>query len=98
LLASSGSDWESDSSHRRSVTGTIILLSGAAVIYTTKYKKAVALSSTEAEFVSALDAGKTALYMRTLLADLGFQQENPTKLFIDNATLRCYNGVKAITN
>jgi Reverse transcriptase (RNA-dependent DNA polymerase) len=84
LLAYSDSDWGSDSSHRRSVTGTIILLSGAAVIYTTKYQKAVALSSTEAEFVSASDAGKTALYMRTLLADLGFQQNNPTKLFIDN--------------
>ena len=62
LLAYSDSDWGSDSSHRRSVTGTIILLSGTAVIYTTKYQKAVALSSTEAEFVSASDAGKTALH------------------------------------
>ena len=30
------------------------------------------------------DTGKTALYIRTLLTDLGFQQSNPTKLLIDN--------------
>ena len=84
LLAYSDSDWGSDASHRRSVTGTIILLSGAAVLYSTKYQKAVALSSTEAEFVAASDTGKTALYLRTILADLGFEQTNPTRLLIDN--------------
>ncbi|KAI2502314.1 hypothetical protein MHU86_12118 [Fragilaria crotonensis] len=84
LLAYSDSDWGSDASHRRSVTGTIILLSGAAVLYSTKYQKAVALSSTEAEFVAASDTGKTAIYMRTILSDLGFSQDNPTQLLIDN--------------
>ena len=84
ILAYSDSDWGSDTTHRRSVTGTIILLAGAAVLYSTKYQKAVALSSTEAEFVSASDTGKTALYIRTLLTDLGFLQSSPTKLLIDN--------------
>ena len=85
LLAYSDSDWGSDASHRRSVTGSIILLSGAAVLYyTTKYQKAVALSSTEAEFVSASDTGKAAIYLRTILSDLGFAQTNPTRLLIDN--------------
>ena len=84
ILAYSDSDWGFDTTHRRSVTGTIILLAGAAVLYSTKYQKAVALSSTEAEFVSASDTDKTALYIRTLLTDLGFQQSSPTKPFIDN--------------
>ena len=84
LLAYSDSDWGSDASHCRSVTGTIILLSGAAVLYTTRYQKAVALSSTEAEFVSASEAGKMAIYMRTLLNDLGLTQREPTTLMIDN--------------
>ena len=77
--------WGSDASHRRSVTGIIILLAGAAgVLYVTQYQKAVALSSTEAEFVAASDAGKRALYMRTLLTDLGLLQDNPTQILIDN--------------
>ena len=84
LLSYSDSDWGSDASHRRSVTGTIILLSGAAVLYSTKYQKAIALSSTEAEFVAASDTGKATIYMRTILADLGFEQDNPTQLLIDN--------------
>jgi hypothetical protein len=83
LLAYSDSDWGSDASHQRSVTGTIILLSGAAVLYSTKYQKGVALSSSnEAEFVAALDTGRTAIYMRTIFSDLGFSQDNPTQILI----------------
>jgi Reverse transcriptase (RNA-dependent DNA polymerase) len=84
LLAYSDSDWGSDVSHRRSVSGTVILLSGAAVLYGTKFQKAIALSSTEAEFVSASDTGKYALYLRSILTDLGFAQSDPTTLLIDN--------------
>ena len=71
LLVYSDSDWGSDATHRRSVTGIIILLAGAAVLYLTHYQRAIALSSTEAEFVAASKAGKHALYMRSLLMDLG---------------------------
>jgi hypothetical protein len=74
-----------DTSHRRSVSGILIMVAGAAVVYKTNYQKAVALSSTEAEFVSASDAGKMALYVRSLLHDLGFSQTHaPTPLHIDN--------------
>ena len=66
------------------MSGTIILLSGAAVLYSTKFQKAIALSSTETEFVSASDAGKYALYLRSILTDLGFSQSDPTTLLIDN--------------
>ena len=84
-LAFSDSDWGADTLHRRSVSGIIIMVAGAAVVYKTHYQKAVALSSTEAEFVSASDAGKMALYIRSLLHDLGFSQAHtPTPLYIDN--------------
>ena len=83
-LAFSDSDWGADTTHRRSVSGIIITVAGAAVVYKTHYQKAVALSSTEAEFVSASDAGKMAIYVRSLLHDLGFLQTIPTPLYIDN--------------
>ena len=66
-IAFSDSDWGADTSHRRSVSGILIMVAGAAVVYKTNYQKAVALSSTEAEFVSASDAGKLALYVGPLL-------------------------------
>jgi hypothetical protein len=83
LSVYSDSDWGSDTTHRHSVSGTIILLSGAAVLYSTKFQKAIALSSTEAEFVSASDAGKYARYLRSILTDLGYDQSDPTTLLID---------------
>ena len=83
-IAYSDSDWGADTSHRRSVTGIIIMVAGAAVVYKTHYQRAVALSSTEAEFVSASDAGKMALYIRSLLHDLGLEQNHSTPLRIDN--------------
>ena len=50
-----------------------------------EFQKAIAFSSTEAEFVSASDAGKHArLYLRSILTDLGFTQSDPTTLLIDN--------------
>ena len=66
------------------MSGTVILLSGAAVLYSTKFQKAIALSSTEAEFVSASDTGRYALYLCSILTDLGFDQSDPTTLLIDN--------------
>ena len=62
----------------------MILLSGAAVLYSNKFQKAIALSSTEAEFVSASETGKYALNFRSLLTDLGFTQLDPTTHLIDN--------------
>ena len=63
----------------------IILLCGAAIIFKTFYQKSVALSSsTEAEFVSASDAGKMILYIRSILIELGFDLSTPTKLYVDN--------------
>ena len=60
------------------------MVTGAAVVYKTHYQKAVALSSTEAEFVSASDAGKMALYIQSLLTDLGFSHSAPIPLQIGN--------------
>lgn len=81
----SDSDWGSDVSHRRSVSGMVIMLSGAAVVYKTKFQQAVALSSTEAEFVSAADTGKMILYVRSILMDLGLLVDGPTDLHVDNS-------------
>ena len=70
--------------HRRSVTGMIGKLAGGTITYKTKFQDTVALSSTEAEFIAACDAGKTCLYIRSILDDLGIAQEEATILYEDN--------------
>lgn len=73
-----------DSKTRRSVTGTVFTLCGAAVAFRSKLQAVVATSSTEAEFIAAVRATKTAKYLRSVLAELGFPQTGPTILYEDN--------------
>ena len=79
------SDWGSDRVHRRSVTGMTHQLAGGTIAYKSKFQTTIALSSTEAEFTAAADAGKTILYLRSILTELGYPQLQPTTLFEDNA-------------
>jgi hypothetical protein len=78
------SDWGGDTSHRRSVTGLILRLAGGTILYKTKYQDTVSLSTTEAEFTAAVDAGKAILYVRSILDEINVPQEEATTLFIDN--------------
>jgi hypothetical protein len=78
------SDWGSDRTHRRSVTGLVVMLAGGVIAYKSKYQATIALSSTEAEFTAASEAGKTILYLRSILHELGFSQYLPTVMFEDN--------------
>jgi hypothetical protein len=56
------SDWGGDMTHQRSVTGLILWLAGGTILYKTKYQDTVSLSTTEAEFTAACNAGKANLY------------------------------------
>jgi hypothetical protein len=86
------SDWGSDRQHRRSISGIVFMLAGAAIFYKTRYQPTVALSSTEAEFAAAADSGKAALYLRSILHELGVDQLLPTVIYEDN------NGARLMTN
>ena len=44
----------------------------------------VSLSTSEAEFVAASQAGQKALYLRETLKDFGYQQKNSTEMYEDN--------------
>jgi hypothetical protein len=43
-----------------------------------------ATSSTEAEFLAAVEAAKIAKYLRFILRELGFSQDGPTPIYEDN--------------
>ena len=76
--------YANDLAKRRSTTGYVFTYSGGAVVYRSKTQSLTALSSTEAEFIAAVTAAKTAKYIRSVLADLGFKQLNPTTIYEDN--------------
>ena len=70
---------------RRSTTGFIILMAGAAIAWLSKRQALVTLSTAEAEFVSATRCAQEISFLRMLLDYLGFTQTEPTVIFEDNA-------------
>ena len=55
-----------------------------AVTWQSKRQPTVALSSTEAEYMAGCQAAKEAVWLRALLKDLGYQQQDATVLYGDN--------------
>ena len=61
-----------------------LCFAGAPVVYRARFQPTISQSSTEAEFIAAVEAGKLALYLRSMLNDLGIQQDTAMALFEDN--------------
>ena len=87
-----------DPRKRRSTTGYSLMYAGGAVVYKSKTQTLTACSSTEAEFIAAYDVAKAVRYIRSILKDLKFADEGPTKIFIDNeSALKIINDNQAPT-
>ena len=82
-------DWATDKDTRRSVTGYVFELGGAAITWNSKLQPTVALSTSEAEYMAASAATQEAIHLRRLLGDLGFPQEGPTVILEDNMGCIC---------
>ncbi len=80
------SDWAGCPDSRRSTSGFVFMLNGAAISWRSKRQPTVALSSAEAEFISASAMVQEVIYLRKFLANLGYPQTAPTPVFADNET------------
>ena len=85
LVGYTDSDYEGLADGQKATGGYIILLSGAPLSHQSKLQSTVALSSTEAEYMATVEAGKEALWVARFLACLGFRlPSQPVKLCADN--------------
>lgn len=84
ILGYTDSDWAGDFDTRRSTSGYVFLMCGAAVSWSSKLQASPALSSTEAEYMACTRAAQEAIWLRQLLDQLGFSQTRPTRLLGDN--------------
>ena len=77
-------DWASDMNNCKSILGFMFMLAGGAISWSSKKQGAVALSSTESEYIAGAHAAKEAIWLRQLLSNLGYGTHLPTLLRIDN--------------
>lgn len=69
---------------KRSISGYVFLANGGAITWGSKKQTAIALSSTEAEYVALSEASREAMWLRHLYGELGFIQKEPILLLGDN--------------
>jgi hypothetical protein len=84
FAAYSDADWGADINDRKSISGYVYLLSGGAISWSSKKQPTTALSSTEAEYMAATHATRHAIWLRQLLAELGFSQPGTSAIYGDN--------------
>lgn len=77
-------DWAGNVTDRKSTSGYIIQLGDSPISWSTRKQPSVALSTTEAEYISAAYASQEVLWLRELLEDFGLAATRPTRLFEDN--------------
>ena len=76
---------DADWAVRHSTSGFVFMLSRAAISWGSKRQQTIALSSCEAEIMSASEACKEAVYLDRLVDELGFKSsKEPVHLSLDN--------------
>lgn len=84
LIGYADADWGNDGEDRRSISGFTFKIHDATVSWTTRKQNTVALSSTEAEYVSLSQAACEAIWLRNVLQEFGVDISEPTRIFEDN--------------
>jgi hypothetical protein len=78
-------DWGTDPEDRRSRTGVVCHLGGNVVSWTSRKQITPAVSSCEAEYAALFEAGRDAVWIRSLLCEVGqCPGKEPTLVYHDN--------------
>lgn len=67
-------DMAGDLDNRKSTSGYLFKFAGGAISWQSKLQKCVALSTTEAEYIAAVEASKEMLWLKRFLQELGLKQ------------------------
>ena len=77
-------DWASDANTRKLVACLSLILTGRSIAYKSKSQVTISHITTEAEFTAAIERAKKTLYIRSIMSELGLEQERVTVLYKEN--------------
>ncbi|CAF4883114.1 unnamed protein product [Pieris macdunnoughi] len=84
LIGYSDADWANCPIDRKSYSGYAFLLGGAAISWKSQKQKCVATSTCEAEYISLNLAIKEAVYLNSLMKEIGLRDFGNIVLYCDN--------------
>jgi hypothetical protein len=97
IVGFADADYAGDLDSRRSTTGFVFKLNGAAVSWRSKCQPTVATSTSEAEYMAAAAAIKEALWLKQLLPELGVSAASAVQIGVDNqGAIKLLNGSAAV--
>ena len=68
----------------RSTTEYVFITDSGAITWQSKKQLTVALSSTEAEYITLSEVAQEACWLQSLYKELGYEQKHPTEIQSDN--------------
>ena len=84
FITYSDADHGGNPDNGKSTGGYVVKIGSGAVSWSSKLQGLVALSTTEAEHIAAVEAGKEILWMRQFMGELGYEISGPSLLRMDN--------------
>ena len=81
------SDFMSNKDSRKSTSGSVLTLSGGAVVWRSVKQSSIADSTMEAEYIAACEAAKEAVWLKKFITNLEVVQnmDKPIVLYCDNS-------------
>ena len=81
------SDFQGDRDSRKSTSGSVFTLGGAAVVWRSVKQSSIADSTMEAEYIAASEAAKEAVWLKNFLSDMEviLNMDKPIILYCDNS-------------
>ncbi|XP_034205583.1 secreted RxLR effector protein 161-like [Prunus dulcis] len=86
LVCYCDSDWSGSEEDMKSTSGYAFSFGSGAFSWASVKQHSVALSTAEAEYVSAAEATSQAIWLRFVLEDFGEEQTTATTVFCDNTS------------
>nr|XP_016479378.1 PREDICTED: uncharacterized mitochondrial protein AtMg00810-like [Nicotiana tabacum] len=86
LIGFTDSDFAGDKEDRKSTPGYVFMLGSGAVSWCSKKQPIVTSSTTEAEFVAATVCATQAIWLKKVLTELHFPQQEPIPIYCDNGS------------
>ncbi|EOY13165.1 Cysteine-rich RLK (RECEPTOR-like protein kinase) 8 [Theobroma cacao] len=87
LIGFSISDWASSVENSKNTLSYACHLGNAMFSWNSKKQEVVEQSTIEAEYIAVAIATNQAIWLRKLLGDLNFDQNDATELFVDNKSI-----------